>query len=887
MWATIGGLLLISAVGGYVWAVRESARRENERKLRVDAEEAMKYAIKHRERAEKVTQEKLEALHQATLARVQAEALAEENGLARKAAVEARVAAEEARLAAERLAAEALYNQAMAYMTTGEHRRGMLWLVRAIEALQKIPGGDSRLESHVRLALSAWQHSYQRPRMVFEGRGYGRYAALAPDGQSVAVYSRRDGLRIWHTTTGKPIGQPLDLGGDSAPIVAELEGYSPDGQWLAVARLGKQVRLFDAHGKLKHILEHSAEIGRSRFSPGSKQIATSAGREVLLWDLETGRQVGPPLAHDALVTALEFSPDGQRLATSTALRGDDTKVWDLSTGALLHTIPIRAMELAFIDGGRALVVRQGGLHVFRTATGAAIGKPVARSFQRMAATTTPGGKLATADGQGLIQLWTLTDDGLVPLGEPRHASGRVTALAFSTLGNLLVSAQGDQGVRLWVEDADTPHGPPLRGTGFVQLMELSGDTTLLTMGGNGIARIWDLAPRARAKSLAESPRIQNNYVPQAVFSADGRYLLTPHDPGEGRKAHARLWDVESGRPIGEPLQLSGIIRSLAFAADDQSVLVVGDKVVRTWDIRSGKMTAETPLDPLNPGYVATFTPDLRTLLVSRDQECRAWDMETGKSRWTASWRDGGWPAAISRDSRRFAVARFRDFRDIAIFDVETGAEYRSLFKNLPRGDALEFSPNGQLLAAAAHDQVHLWDINAGKPWGEPLRHLDRVVSLDWSPDGGRLLTSSDDRTARIWDVATGQSLRELQHAEQVHLAKFSPDGRIVVTMDHQSARLWDAETGQPLSEPLTSGGGYEGERVVFSPTGRWLFVAGKPAQLWPVPRPLDLEGRQLRDWAEWLTGMRLDADNVVRPLTAGEWLLRKQRVERAGIKNTD
>jgi WD40 repeat protein len=45
----------------------------------------------------------------------------------------------------------------------------------------------------------------------------------------------------------------------------------------------------------------------------------------------------------------------------------------------------------------------------------------------------------------------------------------------------------------------------------------------------------------------------------------------------------------------------------------------------------------------------------------------------------------------------------------------------------------------------------------------------------FSPDGDRIVTASWDKTARIWDAATGVVLRELKgHDGAVFFAAFSP-----------------------------------------------------------------------------------------------------------------
>ncbi len=55
-------------------------------------------------------------------------------------------------------------------------------------------------------------------------------------------------------------------------------------------------------------------------------------------------------------------------------------------------------------------------------------------------------------------------------------------------------------------------------------------------------------------------------------------------------------------------------------------------------------------------------------------------------------------------------------------------------------------------------------------------HTERVPGASFSADGTRIITTSDDKTARIWDATTGRQLHVLRgHTAAVNDGAFSPD----------------------------------------------------------------------------------------------------------------
>ena len=67
-----------------------------------------------------------------------------------------------------------------------------------------------------------------------------------------------------------------------------------------------------------------------------------------------------------------------------------------------------------------------------------------------------------------------------------------------------------------------------------------------------------------------------------------------------------------------------------------------------------------------------------------------------------------------------------------------------------------------------------------------------MSSVSFSPDGRFALSGSDDKTLRLWDIATGECLRTFEgHTGSVSSVSFSPDGRFTLSGSWDATlRLW-------------------------------------------------------------------------------------------------
>src|SRR5262249_44100123 len=137
---------------------------------------------------------------------------------------------------------------------------------------------------------------------------------------------------------------------------------------------------------------------------------------------------------------------------------------------------------------------------------------------------------------------------------------------------------------------------------------------------------------------------------------------------------------------------------------------------------------------------------------------------------------------------------------------------------------LSFTPDGKRVAAdcsyplapgVTRSTVRIWDVATGKK----VRDLDcgSTACLAFSPDGKALVTGDFDSRVRVWEAATGKERRSwVAHADRTCSLAFSPDGKTLAT-GGADGRLWDFATAR---EKLLPSGHSGPVRAFFTPDGR-------------------------------------------------------------------
>jgi len=191
---------------------------------------------------------------------------------------------------------------------------------------------------------------------------------------------------------------------------------------------------------------------------------------------------------------------------------------------------------------------------------------------------------------------------------------------------------------------------------------------------------------------------------------------------------------------------------------------------------------------------------------------------------------------LEEDASRREIHRYR----IAATLSQTPILYRIWAHSAPITSAV-FGPDGTTVAMASQDATaRVWSIASGEAVSPVLRHEGPVRTISFSPDGSRVVTASEDRTVRVWEVSGGRQVLALRHEGVVTHAEYGPDGRRVLSASRDgTASVWDSATGDRLAVVRHAA---SVNHACFSPDGRTFLTASddETARIWDTEtgRPL-------------------------------------------------
>lgn len=502
--------------------------------------------------------------------------------------------------------------------------------------------------------------------------------AFSPDGRTLATATNNGGIRLWNAETGA--GRRLTDDAFSNTFIA----FEPEGR--ALVEFGRErIRFWNPEtGKecRKAVeapqLAANVEWDGCRLSADGKLFVSASSNAIGVWDVRSGRAVGPIEAPAGAVMSVAFSPDGRSLALA-AMSGNGG--WDGSAAPQVYDSQTGQIQREFrfpqVDKDRFVLFR-----------------PPVRFIDRQQLLISGVKQAEPNSTHGFCFTW----GGTEPIAEPATGvKGRLNQCPISSPdGRLLVTPRPGGGVVV-----------SERGAGKVlRTLETKSEVTHLSFAAdNGLlvcweygresaaVTVWDVRTGGRRGRWEVDPNPRLEFAPPLAVSSDGRRVAIGTD-GRGMRGKVQVWDVASSTLLWDADGAANLAAAVAFSPDGRMLATGGDDgVVRLWEVYSGQVRLQLT-GHRSRVWSAAFSPDgYRVASGSADTTALVWDVRPSLPAKVGIEPDALWTALI---------------------DPNPAVAYRAIFTltNAPAA-AIPLLRNRLKPAPAEPGQVRRWIVELG------------------------------------------------------------------------------------------------------------------------------------------------------------------------------
>jgi WD40 repeat protein len=586
--------------------------------------------------------------------------------------------------------------------------------------------------------------------------------------------------------------------------------------------------------ELNRLEGHTGSISYVEFSPDGQMLATaSEDKTAKLWK-RNGQLIATLSGHADKVTHVSFSPDSKMLATSS--EDKTVRLWSQD-----------GKFLAILNGHKGRITN---------------------------ASFSPDGKmLATASEDRTVKVWQV--DGKVLKTMPTEAIA--TIVKFSSDGKTLATASRDDVVKLWSFDEQEPR--TINNYGAVDLRFNSDGKTLTLINKDRTVKVWsfDGIMLKNLKSCCSD-------WTSISLSPNGK-LLAFAEKDAADKVNLRKINTKNdfnGYDYSDILgNLSGhgdAISNLSFSPDDKLLATASkDKTVKIWRIdhhpsnvfddhkvdidklrltADGKIIAAGYSDKVElknrndssqknlqaNGSILEFSPDDKTILTNSNSDViHVWDYNNREVILKGHY---GTIRTVNFSPDRKLIASAGEDNTVRLWNQD-GRLFKTLIGHTKPVSEITFSKNGKFFASMGEDNtIHLWSQDGNLIKRLP-GHSKQVDYIEFSKNEEFVASIGDDNLVKLWRT-DGTLIKTLTgHADAVWSICFSPDGQIMASISTSltgsTIKIWRSQDGTLLGSIPS----YNARQIFFSPDGNSILASGYGmAQIWSLDGTLllTLEG---------------------------------------------
>ncbi|MEO9533201.1 MAG: caspase family protein [Crocinitomicaceae bacterium] len=521
---------------------------------------------------------------------------------------------------------------------------------------------------------------------------------------------------------------------------------------------------------------HSKYVTCSDFHPSGKYAITgSYDNSIILWNLQSGKQIRIYNKHTAPVWSAVFSDDGSQILSTSA--DQSILLYNTLTGEIVHSWEsprdeVRQAYFSYSGNEIILSTNRDGLIIYDRNSGELIGeyyKNYAAAYQK-----------------GVI-----SPDGLTVLNTSSYKGAEVFDLKTN---DTLLSIPFDK----------------------VYGMEYSPDGSKIALSSSKqFAKIYDATTGKEIADLTDpdSDEKCDGCHTKQIWSHNSKYLVTMSN-----KIDAILWDAQSGKKIASLYSEKYRPHVMRFTPDDSHLVINVHNTIVVVNLKTKKVTFEYKHDNLDYFDIQISANSELLTLPGDNNTAVVYNLKTGRKQITLAgylnhdrddglrysyenWTDTGILKYVSM-RRAFALDQTQEHVVIGSVDsiaqminIKTGKVVQEFKGHSKVVLAFDFSPDGKTLATSGGDRdIIIWDISTGKAIEKLEGHRNLVFDLAYNSDGTKLVSASWDGTIGTWDLVKGGYYLKDLGGNAPYKVDFTPNDLYIVNGDlHNRLEFWESD----------------------------------------------------------------------------------------------